>query len=279
MRPRRQWSRHVLVPGEALTLRPGELVLGRVHEKMSIPLDCAGKLEGRSSFARLGLTVHATGSFINPGWRGHMPLTLVNHDRFVLRLPAYLPVCQVMLIPLGEQPERVYGSEILQSKYVNDDGGPSYWWRDRMVAKLLEDMGRTDVGKEMQERLLQRIGEPVDEVLERLERLVASQAYTSFTNTDELLAIFTRRENRQRMIDRAIFNAARWPFPAMLALTLGSLFEQPFGLLHYMVWFLTVLTLPVSLLTYRYQPGEYLGEKELAELERMRASSERTARA
>jgi deoxycytidine triphosphate deaminase len=275
--PRRHWSQHTLVPGETVPLRPGQLILGRIYEKLTIPTDCAGQLEGRSSFARMGRTVHATGSFINPGWRGHMPLTLVNHGRFVLRLPPYLPVCQLMLVKLPQAPHRLYGSEELQSKYVNDDGGPSYWWRDKMMARLLEIMGRTAAGVEMQERLLERIGAPPDDVLERLERLVDSQAYTSFGNVDELLLIFAQREDRQRMLDRIFVGAAKAAFPIMLALSLGSFFEKPVGFLHYAVWLVTLITLPITVAAFRNSAGDYLGRKELRELERMRTGSPRTS--
>ncbi len=80
--------------------------MGRVYEKLHIPERYAGKIEGRSSFARLGLSIHATGDFINPGWSGFMPLQLYNAGEYPIVITPYLPLCQLMLIPLSGLPER-----------------------------------------------------------------------------------------------------------------------------------------------------------------------------
>jgi deoxycytidine triphosphate deaminase len=55
-------------------LRPGEFLLGRTYEAFTVPNNLTARLVGRSSLGRLGLSVVAPSSFINPGWRGHMPL-------------------------------------------------------------------------------------------------------------------------------------------------------------------------------------------------------------
>jgi deoxycytidine triphosphate deaminase len=78
MVPRRHWRKILLGAGESIKLRPGEMILGRTFEAFSIPRSCAGKLEGRSSFARMGLAIHCSADFINPAWRGRMPLQLTN---------------------------------------------------------------------------------------------------------------------------------------------------------------------------------------------------------
>src|ERR1017187_1757133 len=84
--PRRFWKRYQLQSTESIVLNPGELVLGRTYETFSMPVGCAGHVEGRSSFGRLGLAVHCTASFINPGWTGHMPVQLMNWSRNPIRL-------------------------------------------------------------------------------------------------------------------------------------------------------------------------------------------------
>ncbi len=55
LEPRLLWKRRELRKGESITLRPGRLLLGRVNERLTVPPQYAGKIEGRSSFARLGL--------------------------------------------------------------------------------------------------------------------------------------------------------------------------------------------------------------------------------
>ena len=77
--PRKYWRRSSISSAESMIIRPREMILGRTFERFSIPNGYAGKLEGRSSFARMGLAIHCSADFINPGWRGHMPLQMVNH--------------------------------------------------------------------------------------------------------------------------------------------------------------------------------------------------------
>jgi deoxycytidine triphosphate deaminase len=86
--PIRDWKRFEVNEGQFVTLKPGQTIMARVYERFRMPDDCAGKIEGRSSFARLGLAVHCTGDFINPGWEGYMPLQLSNVGPYPLRLRA-----------------------------------------------------------------------------------------------------------------------------------------------------------------------------------------------
>jgi len=95
-----------------------------------------------------------------------------------------------MLVRLSSAPRRVYGSDTLKSKYINDDGGPSYWWRDQMIDSLLKELGRSDIVPDLQERLLTRTGVPPDGVLERLGVFVATKPSDAFGNIDELLKNF-----------------------------------------------------------------------------------------
>jgi deoxycytidine triphosphate deaminase len=134
--PRRYYRRVALATGETILLRPFELLLGRTLEEFSVPNGYAAELVGRSSFARLGLMVSATGGYINPGWRGRMPLQLFNLGPNPIRLVAGLPICQVRLVRLTNLAARPYGDPALQSIYLDDDGGPSYWWRDKRIKKL-----------------------------------------------------------------------------------------------------------------------------------------------
>ena len=96
--PIRDWKKFEVKEGQFVTIKPGHTVMGRVYERFRMPTNCAGKIEGRSSFARLGLSVHCTGDFINPGWEGYMPLQLSNVGPYPLRLAPYFSICQLMLI-------------------------------------------------------------------------------------------------------------------------------------------------------------------------------------
>lgn len=71
-------TRHVEVDdGDYFLLHPGEFVLGVTRERVVIPADLVARIEGRSSIGRLGLMVHITAGYIDPGFRG--PVTLEMH--------------------------------------------------------------------------------------------------------------------------------------------------------------------------------------------------------
>src|SRR5699024_5604002 len=64
--------------GDPFVLHPGEFVLGATLERVELPDDRAGRLEGKSSLGRLGLLTHSTAGFIDPGFGGHITLELSN---------------------------------------------------------------------------------------------------------------------------------------------------------------------------------------------------------
>lgn len=264
--PRRHWRRVVLKPHESHTIRPGDILLGRTYEKFTMPHTYAGKLEGRSSFSRMGLAIHCTGDFINPGWRGHMPLQLVNLGPHPIKIFPYIPMCQLMLIKLSESPEHLYGAGELQSKYMDDDGGPSYWWRDKRINKLHERLNQRDVALAIQQEILETIGVQEPEVLERFERYVDSRPLGAVESAEVLLDRFAQSEETKRTIDKIW----RWAHAVPLALT-GSLsikllLDQTYGWPHYTVWAITALSLLVAARAVMLKEGEYLGEKELRKL-------------
>lgn len=122
-------------------LRPGRFVLCRTYESFAVPQEFCGRLIGRSSGGRMGLTVAPTSNFINPGWHGFMPLVIVNNSVFPIRLQPYLSLVQLCLIRLSSQPEKTYGHADLGSKYnvsaeTADDGGPSRYWLDDSIKVL-----------------------------------------------------------------------------------------------------------------------------------------------
>jgi len=261
--PRRYWKRVVLRSGECITLKPGKLLLGRIHEKFTIPVECAGKIEGRSSFARMGLMIHCTGDFINPGYRGHMPLQLVNLGSNAIKIFPYLPICQMKLVRLSGKPERLYGERELQSKYMDDDGGPSYWWRDKRMKKLQEKLGEVDIAIAIQDDILETIGVQEPELIERFERLVGEMPGADLENAEALLDSFAKSEDRRRFrvrLAKAVLSAL---FPFFLSISLGCLVEQPIGPIHIAFWIATVIALPISWCAFRFELGECLGEKEL----------------
>ena len=93
---------------EGFVLHPGEFVLGTTVEAVKIPVELVGRLEGRSSLGRLGLVIHATAGFIDPGFEGQITLEMQNIGSQPLLLRPYQRVCQLCFIRMSKVPEMPY---------------------------------------------------------------------------------------------------------------------------------------------------------------------------
>lgn len=255
--PRRYWRKKVIKPGECITLKPGCVLLGRVYEVFRVPHDCAGKIEGRSSFARLGLSVHCTGDFLNPGYRGHMPLQLCNYGRNAIRIFPYIPICQLMLVCLHGKPSRIYGEAELQSKYVDDDGGPSYWWRDKRIKRLQDAFCSVDVGLAIQERILQQIGPLDPDTIERFETLVSKLHSSDLENADELIDRFI--ESEKKLMKRDTLKRVSIPLlttiPVAVSIRLAFFNQHPWW--HVAFWLTAFLGIVASIYVQTVPKNQY----------------------
>ena len=102
---------------EPFVIHPGEFCLGRTLEWVELPDDVVARVEGKSSVGRLGLIVHATAGFVDPGWRGTLTLELNNLTRVPIKLYPGLPIAQLSFMALDRPAERPYGSKDLGSHY------------------------------------------------------------------------------------------------------------------------------------------------------------------
>lgn len=122
----------VMPDGEAFVIHPGEFCLGRTLEWVQIPDDIVARIEGKSSLGRLGLIVHATAGFCDPGFEGTLTLELNNLTRVPIRLYPGLPIAQLSFMTLDRAALRPYGSPGLGSHYQGQraatesryEGGP-----------------------------------------------------------------------------------------------------------------------------------------------------------
>lgn len=89
---------------QPIVIDPGEIVYGQIYEQMWICDKYSARVEGRSRMARLGLSVHCTGGYINPGFCGAMPLQLINHNTFSVTIYPYTSVCQMVLFEISDEP-------------------------------------------------------------------------------------------------------------------------------------------------------------------------------
>jgi dCTP deaminase len=116
--PPRDLTEHVEIPGDGqFVIHPGEFVLGRTHELVELPDDVVARIEGKSSIGRLGLVVHATAGFVDPGFRGTLTLEITNFNSVPIVLSPGLPICQLSFMALDRPAERPYGHPDLGSHY------------------------------------------------------------------------------------------------------------------------------------------------------------------
>lgn len=100
---------------EVFKLEPGKLVLALTLESVSIPKDMIALIEGRSTYARVGLSMHQTAPWIQPGWSGQIVLEIMNHGPLTIELtPGVDRPCQLTFFRLtSEVPDEfAYGSRV-----------------------------------------------------------------------------------------------------------------------------------------------------------------------
>ncbi len=107
---------------EAFVPHPGEFVLGSTLERVKLDDDIVAQVEGKSSLGRLGLLVHATAGYVDPGWDGHLTMELSNVSNLPIRLYFDMKIGQLSFADLTTPAERPYGAPGLRSKYQGQTG-------------------------------------------------------------------------------------------------------------------------------------------------------------
>lgn len=110
-----------MAPGEPFVLHPGEFALGSTMERVRIPNDLVARVEGRSSFGRLAVVVHATAGFVDPGFEGQITLELSNLGRCAVLLYPGTRISQLVFETMTSPAERPYGAA-RGSKYQGQMG-------------------------------------------------------------------------------------------------------------------------------------------------------------
>jgi dCTP deaminase len=127
-------TEHVQIEDTAsFVIHPGEFVLGSTVEWVELPDDIVARIEGKSSLGRLGLIVHATAGFVDPGFSGTLTLEITNLTRVPIVLWPGKPIAQLSFMALDRAAERPYGHPELGSHYHGQleatesryEGGPA----------------------------------------------------------------------------------------------------------------------------------------------------------
>lgn len=114
---------------EPFILHPGEFVLGSTRERVALPDDLVARLEGKSSLGRLGLLIHSTAGYVDPGWDGYLTLELSNVANLPITLYPGMKIGQISFFQLSSPAETPYGQA--GNKYQGQRGPtPSRFFRD-----------------------------------------------------------------------------------------------------------------------------------------------------
>jgi len=111
-------------PGQPFIIHPDEFVLGSTVEAVRIPNDMVGRLEGKSSLGRLGIIIHATAGYVDPGFRGKLTLEISNVGKIPVTLYPEMRIAQLSFLQMTTEADNPYGSKRTNNRYQNQ-GGPT----------------------------------------------------------------------------------------------------------------------------------------------------------
>ena len=95
---------------------PNEFIIGRTAEVVGLPHDLAGRVEGRSRLARLGVGVHITAPKIDPGFHNRITLEMYNFGPWTIKLTAGMTICTLLVERLSQPAEYGYSGMFQGSK-------------------------------------------------------------------------------------------------------------------------------------------------------------------
>lgn len=104
------WHNHTsgrTIPIGGRSLRPGEFLLACTEQTIRLSPSMAARVEGKSSLGRLGMAVHITAGFIDPGFEGQITLEIANLAPWSIRMYPGMPIAQIVFEPVNP-PERDY---------------------------------------------------------------------------------------------------------------------------------------------------------------------------
>ena len=107
---------------ESFILEPQEFILMHTVERIELPFNLMGRLDGKSSLGRLGLLIHITAGVVDPGFQGQLVLEMYNVSPLPLKLYDGMKICQISFNRLNKESEKPYGHTDLNSKYQNQIG-------------------------------------------------------------------------------------------------------------------------------------------------------------
>jgi dCTP deaminase len=159
---------------ERYCLEPGKMLLGQTGETIGIPRSCTGHIHNRSSLARMGLDI-ASASYINPGYKGKLPIIIKNNGTFTVKLVPGIRICQLVVADVEPEPVRDY-SQRKNSKYFDEkDSLVSLLHLDEEIQDFKEKKRSTeeeqrDLAQFLQDRIRERSNDILEEMRDETKR-------------------------------------------------------------------------------------------------------------
>lgn len=248
--PSRLWRKKIYGFEDKINLKPGEMIIGQTFEKFTIPKKYAGKIITRSSFTRLGIETSCTNDFINPGYRGRVPLEIINNSKNTIILYPLTPICQIMLIPLSSEPIGSYGDKKFSSKYQNEDGSPSLWWRDNLMERVQIKLSNLDYSTSLIKSLSKYLENADDDCLDRFHKYISNLKGNKIDTSDEIFDRFVKNENLLNNIRK--FGIII--FPMLVAFSFGITYQYltESTIKWKLVTIFSLLTIVMGYVTYKF---------------------------
>ena len=130
-------------PDEPFILHPGEFVLGLDAERVALPDDLVARLEGKSSLGRLGLLIHSTAGYVDPGWDGYLTLELSNVANLPITLYPGMKIGQISFFRLTTRRRRRRTAPRATSTRASAGRRPSRFFRDFQATEAGTSLGST----------------------------------------------------------------------------------------------------------------------------------------
>lgn len=115
------WHTVEIPDGNAFLMPPGAFILAEVFEHIELPDNIACRVDGRSSYGRLGIAIHVTAGVVEPGFKGRLTLEMTNVGPRPVKLYPGDRICQIVLYKTAVPAVEPY-SACRDSKYQDQEG-------------------------------------------------------------------------------------------------------------------------------------------------------------
>lgn len=212
---------------EFIEVKSGEILLTETLEELKIPDFLSGALKGRSSFARLGISVHCTGDYLNPGYQGCMPIQIVNNSPIPVKIYPYLSMAQLVLYTLSSEPDVKYQS--LQDTIYNHERcntqGLSLWYRDQAIDNLAYKITGTRFNRNAEERIKKLMSRNDTRFLKQVEEDFKRKKISQPQQIEQELENYENKDVKRDKKMRLVFWLTTLFFGADLSVFIPSLIQ------------------------------------------------------